>query len=134
MKFLLDTNVISELWKPRPSAPVLAWLAANEGEYLIAAPALAEIADGAASAPSPKRERLLDRLHELLEDHADHIAPFDAAAALAWGRARHSPEVKRRPQPLFDTLIEAIAAARGLTVATRNTADFRAVETVNPWD
>lgn len=134
MRFLLDTNVVSELWKPKPSARVLAWLVDNAGEYLIAAPALAEIVDGVESAQGHKRERLRESLVELLEDHAGNIAPFDAAAAREWGRARHSPEVKRCPQPLFDTLIEAIAAARGLAIVTRNTSDFRTVETVNPWD
>lgn len=133
MKYLLDTNVLSEGWKRQPDANVLAWLEANEADYLIAAPVVAEIVGGVENAEDSKRGELQANVRELLADHAERIATFDGAAAEQWGLARYAPELKRQPQPLFDSLIEAIALARGLVVVTRDTGGFRLAETLNPW-
>ncbi len=133
MKYLLDTNVISEIWKPNPDPKVTNWLRENMTDSQIAAPAVAEIADGAEAAQGRRRVDLLANLDELLQEHGDSVAPFDTAAAIEWGQAQHSSEIKRQPQSLFDSLIESIAKARGLAVVTRNTGDFRRVNTVNPW-
>ena len=100
MKYLLDTNVISELWKPKPDARVMAWLQANLGDSQIASPALAEISDGAEAAQGRRRTGLLANLDELLKDHGDSVASFDAAAAVEWGKAQHAPaSAPNTPKP-----------------------------------
>lgn len=68
------------------------------------------------------------------KEYAGLLVPFDHEAAAAWGRLRYSPEARRQPQPLWDSLIESIALARSLTVVTRNIKDFRLAPTLNPWD
>jgi predicted nucleic acid-binding protein len=50
-----------------------------------------------------------------------------------WGRLKHSPEVKRQPQALWDSLIDAMAVTLDATIATRNTEDFRHARTFNPF-
>lgn len=133
MTYLLDTNIISETWKPRPDSGVRAWLAANGAECGIPVPVLAEIADGIHAQSGARREELLERLATFMAEWREQIVAWDASAAIEWGRQQHSVFSKRQPQPLWDSLLEAMALSRGLIVVTRNTADFRQVETFNPW-
>ncbi len=133
MKFLLDTNVISETWKPRPEPKVRAWLVANGADCGIPVPVLAEIADGIHAESGARRKDLLHKLNHFLAEWNEHVVPWDTDAALAWGQQQHSAALKRQPQSLWDSIIEAIALAHGLTVVTRNTSDFRSAPTLNPW-
>jgi len=133
MKFLLDTNVISETWKPKPDAAVCEWLEMHGEDCGVPAPVLAEIADGIYAENGARRDALLRKLHRFLNEWSDHIVPWDAAAALAWGQQQHSAPLKRQPQALWDSVIEAQALSRGLVVVTRNTKDFRHAQTLNPW-
>jgi predicted nucleic acid-binding protein len=58
---------------------------------------------------------------------------WDAESARTRGRLKHSWEVKRQPQALWDSLIDAMAVRLGATIATRNEKDFRHAQTFNPW-
>jgi len=58
---------------------------------------------------------------------------WDAETARTWGRLKNSPEVKRQPQALWDSLIDAMAVRHGATIATRNEKDFRHAKTFNRW-
>ncbi len=130
MIFLLDTNVLSELWKPAPMPAVLAWC--QQAEWLIPVPVIAEIQAGADLDPSPTRRRKINgKLDEFIG--FDAVLDWDAETARVWGRLKHSPEVKRQPQALWDSLIDALAVRYAYTVATRNAADFRHAETFNPF-
>ena len=130
--FLLDSNVISELWKKEPAPPVLAWV--EQAEWFIPAPVIAEIQQGAEAIPSaPRRAEVNLRLDLFLREHGAVILPWDGETARTWGRLRHSPEVKRRPQPLWDSLIDAMGVRFSATVATRDEQDFRHAGTFNPW-
>ena len=133
MKYLLDTNVISETWKPKPDATVREWLEAHGEDCGVPAPVLAEIADGIFAESGPRRDALLRKLHRFLAEWGEHVVPWDAAATLSWGQQQHSAPLKRQPQPLWDSVIEALALSRGLVVVTRNTGDFRQAQTLNPW-
>lgn len=133
MKYLLDTNVISETWKPRPNPAVREWLEIHAEDCAIPAPVLAEIADGIFAESGHRRDSLLQKLHEFLALWGDQVVAWDGESALEWGRQQHSAALKKQPQSLWDSVIEAIALAHDLTVVTRNTADFRAVPTLNPW-
>ena len=139
MTYLLDTNVLSELWRERPEPCVLDWWnrlqEAPEDDWLMPVPALAEIQEGAEADPSAKRRaQIITRLDELLAGHGAFVLDWDAETARTWGRLKHSREVKRQPQALWDSLIDALAVRHNYTVATRNEKDFRHADTFNPWD
>ncbi len=131
MIYLLDNNVLAELWKPVPSAAVVAWC--EQAEWFVPVPVIAEIQEGAEASPSPKRRVEINaRLDDFLDTSA--VLTWDADTARVWGRLKHSPEVKRQPQPLWDSLLDAMAVRYGATVATRNAKDFRHAQTFSPWD
>lgn len=130
--FLLDSNVLSELWKPSPSPAVIEWI--SSAEWLLPSVVIAEIQEGAEAAPNATRRLEINaRLDDFLDEFGALIVPWDGGTARTWGCLRHSPEVKRQPQALWDSLIDAMAVHLGAQVATRNQADFRHAATFNPW-
>jgi predicted nucleic acid-binding protein len=132
MIYLLGNNVLSEIWKPQPDAHVLAFL--NEAEWFVPVPVVAEIQEGAEASPSAARRiEINSRLDIFLRRNAAVVLDWDAETARIWGRLKHSPEVKRQPQSLWDSLIDALAVRHGYAVATRNEKDFRHAKTFNPW-
>lgn len=132
MSYLLDTNVLSEIWKPSPDERVENWV--RGAEWFLPVPVIAEIQEGAEAAPSPvKRLEITARLSELLRVCPGVVVPWDENTALIWAKLRHSHEVKRQPQAFWDSLIDALAVQHGFCVATRNGGDFRHAETFNPW-
>jgi predicted nucleic acid-binding protein len=72
-------------------------------------------------------------LDAFLIAHSEFVLDWDAVTARTWGRLKHSSEVRKQPQALWDSLIDAMAAARGCTVATRHAKGFRHADTFNPW-
>ncbi|MBU6409532.1 MAG: PIN domain-containing protein [Verrucomicrobia bacterium] len=133
MKFLLDNNVLSEWWKPNSDQNVVAWL--ETAEWFIPTPVIAEIQEGAEAAPGQARRIFLNRkLDELTANFRALILDWDWETARIWGRLRRSSGVKRQPQPLWDSLIDAMAVRHDLIVATRNSADFRHAKIFSPWD
>jgi toxin FitB len=131
-QYLLDSNVLSELWKKDPAASVLDWL--DSSEWLIPVVVIAEIQEGAEAAPSlARREEISRKLAEFISEFSSLVVDWDSETALVWARLRHSLEVKRQPQALWDSLIDAMAVRHGIPVATRNGADFRHAVTFNPW-
>ena len=132
MIYLLDNNVLSEIWRPQPDPQVLAFL--NAAEWFVPVPVIAEIQEGAEAAPSAARRiEINSRLDIFIRRHAAVILDWDSETARIWGRLKNSPAVKRQPQPLWDSLIDALAVRHGCSVATRNTKDFRHAQTFNPW-
>jgi predicted nucleic acid-binding protein len=132
MIYLLDNNVVSEIWKPKPDMRVERWLEFEN--WLLPVPVIAELQEGAEAAPSQARKLELNRkLDGIIQRFSDQILEWDAETARVWGRLKHSPEVKRQPQPLWDSLIDALAVQHGMTIATRNKKDFRHAQTFNPW-
>lgn len=131
--YLLDTNVVSELRRPRPHGAVLAWLqAVDDAQLFISAVTLGEIQAGV----ELTREQDTDKASEI-EAWLDQVAaaynvlPLDAAAFREWARLMH-----RRSDTLYeDAMIAATARVHGLTVVSRNVADFKALgmEAFNPF-
>ena len=131
--YLLATNVVSELRRPRPHGAVLAWLqAVDDAQLFISAVTLGEIQAGI----ELTREQDTDKASEI-EAWLDQVAaaynvlPLDAAAFREWARLMH-----RRSDTLYeDAMIAATARVHGLTVVSRNVADFKALgmEAIDPF-
>lgn len=136
---LLDTNVLSEFMRPRPAVAVAAWLDRHATETLyVCTVSLAEIELGLALMPAGRRQAALAEAATAMfaEDFAGRCLPFDEAAAYEYGRiVAHRTRIGR-PISVEDAQIAAISHARGMTLATRNIADFRQIEgltVVDPW-
>ena len=122
IRYLLDTNVISELRKPRPHGGVVAWITSlNDGQIHLSAVTLGEIQAGIeiTREQSPEKAREIDAwLGAIANTH--NILPMDVACFRAWAKIMH-----RKSDTLYeDAMIAATAKVHGLTVATRNVADF----------
>ncbi|MBX3501445.1 MAG: type II toxin-antitoxin system VapC family toxin [Alphaproteobacteria bacterium] len=138
MSFLLDTNVVSEWVRPRPDPGVVAWLAAaDEDRVFLSVVSLAELRHGIDRLADGRRRHSLDAwLREQLPlRFADRILPVDRAIADRWGVLVARRDAAGRPIGAMDAFIAATAAVHGLTLVTRNAADFQSVvmEIVNPW-
>jgi toxin FitB len=136
---LLDTNVVSEAYKARPSAFVLAWLDDQPSDTLfICTPVLAELYFGAALLdPGPRKDRLTTAINRIENQlYRDRILVFDAGAAAEYGRIAAMRQRAGRRIGLLDGLIAAIALANGATLATRNTQDFAdlALNVIDPFE
>ena len=136
--FLLDTNVISELVKPRPEPRVVSWIAAtDESLFYLSVLTLGEIRKGIGSLPSSARrtalEAWLDR--DLLVRFDGRILHIDRAVADRWGRLTGSAAARKRPIPVIDGLLAATALQHDLTLVTRNASDMEvaAVPLFDPW-
>jgi len=131
--YLLDTNIVSELRKPRPHGGVIAWLESTEDADLhLSAVTLGEIQAGVEitrvqdAAKAAEIEAWLE-----LVAQSYNVLPMDGAAFRAWARLMH-----RRSDTLYeDAMIAATAAVHNLTVVTRNVADFKPfnVRVLNPF-
>lgn len=132
-RYLLDTNVASELRKPRPHGAVVAWLESLEDAQLcVSAVTFGDIQAGI----ELTREQDLRKAQEIeawlaMVSVASNVLPMDAAAFTAWAKLLH-----RKSDTLYkDAMIAATAKVHGLTVATGNEADFQALrlEVFNPF-
>ena len=133
MRFLLDTNIVTEAAKPRPNARVLSWLLAHESASGVPSIVVAERYQGAHDAPMERRARLLAEVDHFIREFGEMIVPFDAEAAKVWGEYVTRPAFKLTPRSYPDSQIAAIALSRELTVVTRNVGDFPNVSVINPF-
>ena len=132
--YLLDTNVVSELRKPKPHGAVLAWLEALDDKQLyLSAVTVGEIQAGIELTREQDAAKALE-IEAWLEmvSATYNVLPMDAATFRAWAKLMH-----RKSDTLFeDAMIAATARIHGLTVATRNVADFKSfgVPLFNPFE
>jgi toxin FitB len=134
VKYLVDADVLSEATKPQPAQCVLEWLRGHD-TYLVVNPIiLGELEYGILLLPAGrKRKRLLDWFQRGVQQL--NVFEIDAETAAIWAKLLADLKRKGRAIPIKDSLIAATARQHGLTVATRNTADFRhaGVPVVNPF-
>lgn len=124
---LLDTNVISELMRPRPLAAVVEWVNGQETSVLwLSTVTVAEIGLGLRILPVGKRRQVLtDRFDVLMNRGFEHrLLGFDQAAARIYPEIIGNRRELGRPMSYPDGQIAAIARAHGLDLATRNVSDF----------
>jgi len=131
--YLLDTNVVSELRKPKPHGAVPAWVEAREDTQLyLSAVTIGEIQAGIELTREQDKAKALE-IEAWLEMVAAsyNVLPMDAAAFKAWAQLMH-----RKSEAVYeDAMIAATAKIHGLTVVTRNVADFKTfgVPLFNPF-
>lgn len=135
MSFLLDTNVISEARKLGGNANVRAWLSSVKGlDLYLSVLVIGDIQLGIEKLRrrDAAQAAVFDTwLARLRLDYADRTLPVTAEIAAEWGRM-NVPD----PLPMIDGLMAATARVHGLTLVTRNTADFvqTGVPLLNPFE
>jgi toxin FitB len=136
--FLLDTNCISEVVRPKPDPRVMEWMnSAEESLLYLSVLTLGEIRKGIAGLVQGKRRTALETwlAVDLQSRFAGRIVPIDVAIADRWGLI--AGEMKRRGKvlPLIDGLLAATALHHNLTVVSRDVSGFKdtQVQVLNPW-
>jgi len=133
--YLVDANVLCEPTKPKPDPKVVAWLRANEREFVVDPVILGEIRFGILLLPRGKRRQRLERWFDEGVTRIQCL-PWDATVGLRWAKLLAELRAAGRSMPVKDSFIAATALAHGLTVATRNRRDFGAakVPVVDPFE
>jgi predicted nucleic acid-binding protein len=138
MKYLLDTNVISELVAKSPHPRVVQWVdSLDPNSVYLSALTIGELRKGIEKLPdSSRRDTLRNWLHdELLVRFSGRILALDVGVMLTWGELTGRLERVGRPLPAMDLLIAALALHHKCSLVTRNEADFleTGVAILNPW-
>lgn len=137
MRCLLDTNIISQATKPKPSEALLVWMAEQaDADLFIASLTIAEIRRGVLEKPAGMRRRSLEAWFSGPEGpqalFAGRILPFDEKAALIWAKLMADGKTRGRPRNALDAIIAAVAEANDCVVVTDNVKDFAGVRVLNP--
>lgn len=135
---LLDTNVLSELMKPRPSEAVTGWLDAQHAlSVYTSSITQAEILHGLTLLPAGRRRASLEAAVETMfsATFGGRVLAFDSDAAIAYARIAARRRRIGRPISQADAQIAAIALSRGASLATRDSSGFEGCEItlVDPW-
>ena len=136
-RYLLDTNIISNVVRPLPSDSLLAWMSARHDEDLfVASLTVAEIRRGILEKPHGKKRDLLDKWFSgpggPQAVFAGRILSFDAKAGLIWAELMAKGKMAGKPRSGLDMIIAAVAGANDCVVATDNERDFVGLQIVNP--
>jgi hypothetical protein len=141
-RYLLDTNIISNVTKPVPSESLVTWMAEQADEHLfISSLTVAEIRRGLLEKPAGKKRRDLERWLSGPEGpqalFAGRVLPFDEKAGLVWARLMAEGTATGQPRSPLDMIVAAIAAANDCLVVTDNDATdnenpFAGLKIVNP--
>lgn len=132
-KYLLDTNVVSELRKPKPHGAVVAWIEGLRDDQLyISAVTVGELQRGIERVRRQDAQKALEISHWVDQlELSDNVLPMDALCFLEWARLMEG----KSDYLLEDAMIAAAARVHAPTVATRNQNDFAlfAVKLINPF-
>jgi predicted nucleic acid-binding protein len=136
--YLLDTNAISELTKPRPNNGFLQWLGTvPEYRLYLSVLTIGELVSGVDRLPdsNKKRDLWIWLSGDLVARFGERIVPVDFDAAHLWGRLEGEARAKGTVLPAVDTLLAATALRHGLAIVTRNARDFTnlPIRVENPW-
>jgi len=136
-RYLLDTNILSNITKPVPSESLVAWMSQQDDDNLfISTLTVAEIWRGVLEKSAGKKRRQLERWFAGQEGpqalFAGRILPFDDKAALIWGKLMANGTKSGRPRSAIDMIVAAIAEANDCMVVTDNEKHFAGLKIVNP--
>jgi len=137
MRYLLDTNILSNVTKPVPSEALLTWMSSQaDTDLFIASLTVAEIRRGVLEKPAGKKRDQLEAWFSGPEGpqalFAGRILSFDEKASLVWARLMADGKAKGRPRSGLDAIIASVAEANECVVVTDNEKDFEGIEIVNP--
>ena len=138
MNFLIDTCVVSEFVRLKPSPRVLAWFGdVPEARIYLSDITLGEIRKGILRLSDVTKARRLQAWldNDLRSRFHGRLLSVDAEVAMEWGAVCAEAERAGTPRPVIDAMLAATARVHGLTLVTRNTADFEhvRVDLFNPW-
>ncbi|MCC6897495.1 MAG: type II toxin-antitoxin system VapC family toxin [Polyangiaceae bacterium] len=137
MGFLLDTCVVSEVWRATPNGGVIDWLQGSaEDELFMSVLSLGELKKGIEKLPSgKKKQKLLVGYGALRSRFSARMLGVTDLVAERWGALSAEASLSGRHLHVVDGLVAATALVFGLTVVTRNVSDFAmtSVPLVNPW-
>ena len=136
-RYLLDTNIISNVTKPEPSPALLAWMTEqNDIDLFISALTMAEIRRRLLEKPAGRKCDSLESWFAGPDGpqalFSGRVLPFDEKAALIWARLMADGTAKGRPRSALDMMIAATAEANDCVVATGNEKDFAGLRFINP--
>lgn len=136
--FLLDTNCISELVRPKPEPRVMEWMdAADEGLLYLSVLTLGEIRRGVAGLIQGRRRAHPETwlVVDLQTRFSGRIVPVDSAIADRWGLLAAESKRKGKTLGIIDGLLAATAIHHNLTIVSRTASDFTGtqVQVLNPW-
>jgi predicted nucleic acid-binding protein len=136
-RYLLDTNIISDVIKPAPSKSLLTWMGTQRDDDLfITTLTIAEIRRGILEKPRGKKRNALDAWFAGSEGpqalFAGRVLPFDEQAALLWARLMAEGKAAGRPRNALDMIIASVAGANDCIVVTANERDFIGLTILNP--
>jgi toxin FitB len=136
-RYLLETNIISNVVKPQPSESLLAWMSAQCDEDLfIASLTVAEIRRGILEKPRGRKRNMLDNWFYGPEGpqalFAGRVLSFDDKAGLIWAELVAKGKTAGKPRSGLDMIIAAVAGANECVVVTDNERDFAGLQIVNP--
>ena len=137
MRYLLDTNILSNVTRPAPSEALLTWMSSQaDTDLFIASLTVAEIRRGVLEKPAGKKRDQLEAWFSGPEGpqalFAGRILSFDEKASLVWARLMADGKAKGRPRSGLDAIIASVAEANECVVVTDNEKDFEGIEIVNP--
>lgn len=140
--YLLDTNVISEPTRKKPSAKVIAWFKETPPESLyLSVITIGEIEQGIAGLRTKGEIQRAEKTQawleeEMLANFVGRILALDQPLLRLWGNITGVAAAKGRPTPVLDSLLGATALHHRMTLVTRNTGDIEGlgVSRLNPWD
>ena len=137
MGYLLDTCLLAEIWKPKPNAGVVGWLASTlEDELFVSALSLGELKKGIERLPDGKKKDRLARDYVVFRSRfSSRVLGVTDVIAERWGDLSAGAERSGRHVHVVDGLIAATALVQGLTVVTRNVDDFATIPVplLDPW-
>ena len=124
MRYLLDTNALSEPLRPQPSAGIMRGLREHDGEIAIPAPVWHELRFGCARLPPSRRREAIERYLDIVVLASFPVLPYDREAADRHALERARLAAAGRTPPFVDGQIAAIACVNDLILVTSNTGDF----------
>ena len=137
MRYLVDTNILSETIRRRPDPNVLAWWVENEASACVSTITVGELRYGIELLPEGRRKEMLQLwLKNVSSLMRGQVIGFSRSVAHVWGQLRSEWRKEGVSVPSIDGQLAAVAKRHSLTIATRNVRDFAhtGVRVINPFD